>query len=552
MQQNSRELTALGKLTGSLDYGLFSFTFRELLLPPALMTMKHLSKANFALSFRSGVFVPRCLTLPSSLSFLLSPLILCLFLAAGCTKPEPIEDKPVERPLEGMKLQLAIADDPALAAAIMRQRGEWNAQTGAELEIVETTEHKLSQAEALPADAVLCPSHLLGVLAERKLLAPVPSNVLQDASWGDIFELPRLREAAWQKQIMAVPFGSPVFVCCYRADLLEKLQRRPPRTWAEYQDLAKLLAEKGKLEKEEKHPWAGTIEPLAPDWAGLTLLARTASYAKHPDNYSTLFNIDTMEPMIAGPPFVQALEELVAAAKLGPSNPLGVDPAAARTAFLRGETGMALTWPTAAQERNAAKNEMLEKQNPAKGAPQIRIGFCELPGSPKVFNAGSRVWDDRTDENDSRVPLLAISGRLGVVSAKSNHVDAAFQLLVWLSDDRMSTQTSAASPFTTLFRKSHLKSPSQWVEKTIPAPVAVQYANATDAAMRHVQWLGALRIPGRAQYLAALNEAVVAAVQGKKPAMDALSQADAQWRKITERLGLEKQKSAYRHSLGLE
>ena len=98
---------------------------------------------------------------------------------------------------------------------------------------------------------MLCPSHLLGGLAERKLLAPVPPSILHDAQWGGIFELLRLREAAWAHEIMAVPFGSPVFCCYYRADLLEKLGRRPPKTWAEYQDLAKLLAEKGREERGE-------------------------------------------------------------------------------------------------------------------------------------------------------------------------------------------------------------------------------------------------------------------------------------------------------------
>ena len=105
------------------------------------------------------------------------------------------------------------------------------------------------------------PSHLLGVLAERKLLAPVPPRILRDAEWGGVFELLRLREAAWGKQVMAVPFGSPVFCCYYRADLLEKLGRRPPRTWAEYQELAKLLAktpspwERGRIKKSPLSLW---------------------------------------------------------------------------------------------------------------------------------------------------------------------------------------------------------------------------------------------------------------------------------------------------------
>ncbi len=79
----------------------------------------------------------------------------------------------------------------------------------------------------------------------------------------------------------------------------------------------------------------------------------------------------------------------------------------------------------------------------------------------------------------------------------------------------------------------------------------MQYADVTEAALRHEQWLGALRLPGRAEYLAALDEAVRAAVRGQKSPHDALLEAAAKWRKITARLGLDRQRAAYRHSLGL-
>ena len=227
----------------------------------------------------------------------------------------------------------------------------------------------------------------------------------------------KLREAAWAHEIMAVPFGSPVFCCYYRADLLEKLGRRPPQTWAEYQDLAKLLAEKGREERGEGRDWCGTIEPLAPGWAGLVLLARAAPYAKHRDNYSTLFNIDTMEPLVAGPPFVQALEELIAAAKFGPSDPFRYDPAAARAAFWKGQCGMTLTWPTAANDA-AREKESWSLQRPVHRIPRFASGFVELPGSRRVFNLSESAWDTRADDDDPRVPLLAIAGRLGVVNAE--------------------------------------------------------------------------------------------------------------------------------------
>ena len=506
---------------------------------------------------------------PTPLAPLLCSLCFLLLLLSGCSRSESAsQSKPVQRPLEGVKLRLAVVDDPALAAAIVQVRGEWNAETGADFEVVEKTERDLANSDSLPADAVLCPSHMLGDLAERKLLAPVPPKILHDAQWGGIFELLKLREAAWGKQVLAVPFGSPVLCCYYRADLLEKLGRQPPQTWAEYQELAKLLAQSSAGLQAGEGPgvraaqnsplplgegpgvraaWCGTIEPLAPGWAGLTLLARAAPYAKHHDNFSTLFNIDTMEPLVAGPPMVQALEELVTATKLGPADPFRYDPAAVRAAFWNGQCGMALTWPTAAKQGREERGE----GRGGRGS-QIRAGFAELPGSRRVFNLSGQVWDDRTEDDDPHVPLLAIAGRLGVVSAKSERTQAAFELLLWLSDSRMSPQTSAASPATTLFCQSNLKSPKQWVEKPVSQTAAAQYGAATEAALRHEQWLGALCLPGRAEYLAALDEAVAAAVGGKKSPHDALRDAAATWREITAHLGLDRQRAAYRHSLGLE
>ncbi len=527
-------------------------------------TYIHLAAGQLAAEAASPRLAPR----PSPLA----PLSCLLLILAGCPRPESEPQPGHDRlPLEGVTLRLAVVDDPALAAAVVQARGEWNAQTGAELEVTEISEKELERAETLPADAVLCPSHTLGILAERDLIEPVPKNIIRGDQWNGIFDLPKLREAAWGGRIVAVPFGSPVFCCYYRADLLEKLGRRPPRTWSEYRELAELLAKNSPLPLGKgpeansplplgegpgvRAPWSATIEPLAPGWAGLTLLARAAPYAKHRDNFSTLFNIETMAPLIAGEPIVHALEELVATAELGPDDPFQFDPAKVRAAFRRGECGMAISWPTAAvEERGEGRGGRGEFGGLAASAASdsARVGFVELPGSRRVFNLSKNEWDKRADDDDRHVPLLAVAGQMGVVAKGSTNRKAAFQLLLWLSDDRMSPQISALSPATTMFRQSNLDVPGQWVEETVLHAAASQYGEATLAAFSHEQWLGALRIPGRAEYLAALDEAVAAAVRGEKSAQEALQQAETKWREITNRLGLDRQKAAYRHSVGLE
>ena len=472
-----------------------------------------------------------------------SVALLLALLFAGCSPSNPTSQSDSGKPLAGVKLRLVVVDDPAIANAVRGLRDEWNAQTGAEVEVVETSEKQVAFAETLPGDAVICSEHLLGPLAEAKRLAPVPQALVRDPQgpWGQTFELLRSQEAVWGSEVYGVPLGSPVFCCYCRADLLEKLHRKPPETWREYEELARLLRDEG----ADSGPKYGTVEPLARGWAGLVLLARAAAYAKERDNYTTLFDATTLEPAIDGPPFVRALEELVAAAKFGPAGQFDFDPAAARAEFWKGNTVMAISWPTAAKSSTEA-----DGARPARGNP-VRAAFVELPGAAEVYRLSSHAWEPRGDDAGQHVPFLGIAGRMGVVRAESPHADAAFQLLFWLTDPQWSSQVFAASPATTLFRRAQVLSPKAWVEGNVSATAAKQYAEQTAETLARRQFLAALRIPGRADYLAALDEAVQAAVRGTKKPAEALKTAAEKWREINKRLGVQRQRAAYMHSLGL-
>lgn len=138
-----------------------------------------------------------------------------------------------------------------------------------------------------------------------------------------------------------------------------------------------------------------------------------------------------------------------------------------------------------------------------------------------------------------------------MVSTASQWPETAWQLLLWLTDEKWSVQVCAASPATTLFRHAHLAEANAWVERPMTAEAATQYAECVAAALEGRQHLFALRIAGRRDYLAALDAAVRSAVEGENP-QQALGDAAARWREITEQLGVERQKAAYRASLGLD
>jgi len=107
-----------------------------------------------------------------------------------------------------------------------------------------------------------------------------------------------------------------------------------------------------------------------------------------------------------------------------------------------------------------------------------------------------------------------------------------------------------ASSATTLFRDSQLASAGRWTGG-IEAATAKVYGETLQKSSK-LQRFVSLRLPGRDEYLAALDAAVQQALSGEKPPADALVAAAARWREITEKIGPEKQRRALRRDLGLE
>lgn len=467
---------------------------------------------------------------------------LCALLVAGCADSKPVVDdaaKAKQLPFEGLTLKLLVVGDARLAETIGQLRAEWRATTGAEVEVVPMTGDELAQAKVLDGDAIIYPAYELGPLAEREWVRMLDDRELNSAevAWQDIFETDRSYDGSWAGVTYAFPFGSPTLVCCYRKDLLEKIERPPPSTWQEYQELAQLLADR----KTDGHGWSGTCEPLAKGWAGLTLLARAAAYAKHRSHYSTLFDIESMDPLIAGTPFVRALDELRAALKTMSADAGESTPQQVHEALLTGKCGMALTWTSPA----------FGSADVTVGSEKFEIGFAPLPGSPQTFNPKTGQWDTRRSDESVHVPLAGMSGVLGSVMWASPQPQAALQFLGWLSGPQWSERVSPAAANTTLFRRSHLKTPQVWVDPRLDELGALNYAETVEKTLGSADVFGAPRIAGRERYLAALDTAVHAVLAGEKSSEEALTDAANAWRKITDELGLDGQRTAYRHSLGL-
>jgi len=483
---------------------------------------------------RSKVFAPTV-----SRTALLLMLLFCLASVAGCQKaPENSGEQDQSNTSvaqSNVELSVLVVDDPQLSESISHWGGEWGQRTGGSFVVSQSSSKDLLARERIDADLVIYPARLIGTLAERGLITPLRSRQLENENYEleKVFDLLAYTEARWGEDMLALPLGSPVLMLYYRRDMLEQLGRRSPSTWEEYQQLVKLLA-KRPAGASDSTTWFPSLEPTGDGWAGLTLLARAAGYARHRNYYSTLFDIDTLEPHIAGPAFVRALEEMVEVAEQ--TGQPAMNPAQIRAAVHRGECALALSYPTAASQ--------------AGGGSSSAIRLAELPGSQQVINPRDGSWQPRGSQEESHVTLLSVSGRLGSVTSSTLDIPLAQRLLAWLSGAEMSVQILPQTPASALFRESHLAAPGRWVEASLGEQAAEDYAQVMESSLQRPLWLIPPRIPGSAEYLAALDAGVRRALQGEEEPAAALQEVASRWEAITEQYGRESQRTAYLHSLG--
>jgi ABC-type glycerol-3-phosphate transport system substrate-binding protein len=199
----------------------------------------------------------------------LSPCLRCLLIYAamlltGC--PRGKSPAPAEKPGPSLTLRVLVVNEPQLAQAINRLRGEWAEQGTGELDAVSTTWADLAAAKSVDADVVVFSSRHLGELCVRGWLRPVRANVLEsnDFNAEDFFPVVRREIMKWGGQVMAVPLGV-------------------------------------QLVTTDRQRW-----PF-----GLGLLAHAAPRVVTRDRLGVLFDSETMKPLIAEPAFVKSLEKMV-------------------------------------------------------------------------------------------------------------------------------------------------------------------------------------------------------------------------------------------------
>jgi multiple sugar transport system substrate-binding protein len=269
--------------------------------------------------------------------------------------------------------------------------------------------------------------------------------------------------------------------------------------------------------------------------ADAAYLARAAASGQHRDQYSFLFETESMTPRITAPPFVEALEAVAAWKALGPPGIETFKAADARKAFRDGKTALLI--------------DRAERAGDWGNTAARPLGVAPLPGSERVYEPLRQVWE--ADESINKPAYLPVGGgwlvgvRSGLDSVKQA---AALDLARYLAGPDVSSRLRAEHDFPMAPVRSTQMGQGPPDPSSAPDVDPRLWSNAVSRSLMALRVLPGLRIPGADGYLDDLAKGRAAALAGKKPD-EALREVAAAWVARAGTLGVKRQLWHYRRSL---
>lgn len=494
-------------------------------------------------------------------SYRVLPLVVLLG-ATGCDwgSKSPV---PPAHPFKGVSIVAAAIGDPAVLPTLTAQRGEWSADRKAEVTI---RDQPVDARSTAGVDLLVFRGERLGELIDAGLLLDLPESLVRPPAapdsqegedgasvaappdpfrFADVAPAYRDQVAKYGNTRVALPYGGTALVLVYHRDAFEneanraaakeaKLELKPPETWEELDALARFF--QGRDWNQDGRPDAGIALAFGPDPDGLgdaTYLARAAGLGQHHDQYSFLFDADTMAARIDSPPFVEALEKLVALKAAGPDGVETFDAKAARQAFA---------------ERKAAF--LIDRaERAASWGDGKAIGVAQLPGSKRVFDPTRNQYE--TVSRPNRPTYLPDGGGWLVAvcaSSTGSKREAALDFAKYLVSPEVASHVRADPAFPILTVRSSLLSLGPPDSQGAKGVDSRQWSNAVGQTLLADRVVPGLRIPDAQGYLADLAKGRAAALQGES-AQSALRGVAQAWNERSRRHGLKRQLWHYRRSL---
>jgi multiple sugar transport system substrate-binding protein len=362
--------------------------------------------------------------------------------------------------------------------------------------------------------------------------------------WKKAYEdlLPTFREmyCTWGGKRIGMTIDGDVHILYYRKDLFNNPEEReafkkkygydlhPPHTWNEWLDVGEFFCRKAgeKLAGETiDYDFYGASEAAGRMHGNIWLDMRLAPLGYH------YFDPDTMEPD-AKPEYIKAWQNYADSMKNAPGEAIRYGYPEHREIYVKGRCAMVVQWPCIG----------IASEDPSESKIVGKTGYGIVPGWPVEKQMNPKVdWleCDRGKECYVRHIPTAPIGRIMTISSLSQHKEAAYYVIKWMSQENIALETAMDENGCDPCRLSSFKSP-EFRKKWPGADVYL------DTCMKTAEiGFPDLMIPGVAEYIDAKVTATHELFGGKKTAEQAQEYLVELWKGITERKGVEQQKKAF-------
>lgn len=510
-------------------------------------------------------------------------LILLVFVLAACSSPPPAqqpatqdvaatsaassstavvpdEDELSQVPqLDGVAITLLTMDGPQIAEPLKRRAPEFEQRTGASVTIKTVPFADLYQEiandlqQATPQyDAMIFAPQWMVDYAAPGYLEDLTSYVEADAAiqWADIAPFFRDFSAVYNGNIYTIPLDGDFQMVYYRTDILGSEGLEPPTTWDDY--LAIALQLHGQDMNGDGEPDYGSCICNKPNDQAYHMVWSVASpyIQTQGTQQGAFFDTETMQPLVQNEAFAKTLDIFKASASYGPEGQQSlVD---IRTMFIEGRCALTLDWgDIGTLAIDPAKSQVIDN-----------VGAVILPGTTRVLDraTGKLVDCDKTTcpyaiEGVNHAPYAAFGGWSGAINAAADPTKkaAAYAFLSYMSQPAQSNSdvTIGITGFNP-YRTSQFTDRAAWLTAGMSDEAASKYLGAIGVSLSSPNVVLDLRIPQNQQYQeVVLDETLSEFLVGNITQAEAMQRIAAGWEAITNELGRDVQRNAYRATLGL-
>ncbi|MBN3926854.1 extracellular solute-binding protein [Nostoc sp. NMS4] len=476
------------------------------------------------------------------------------------SSPQPTQIKPTVQRFDGITINFLSQADIS-PVAIKPHISKFESQTGAKVNLINVPHQDIHKtlwkdwsSGASKYDAATLVSPWMTDFAKAGYLENLTQHVQSDTAlqWDDVAPFFQNFSATYQGRTYAIPLDGDFHIAYYRKDLLEQAKLEPPSTWEEYLAIAKRFHGKD-LNGDGQPDYGSCIDRTFNGtnaayffWSIVSPFLQSQGTAQ-----GTFFEPQTMKPLVNNQAFARALD--ISKQERDYGSPQGTTQRdVAKELFIRGRCALSVYWGDIGTIAiNPAISKVIDK-----------VGATITPGTTQVLDrkTGKLVACDKFTcpyniEGINHAPYAAGGGWVGVVNAKANSKvkDAAYSFISFISQPAQSNvDVTIGDTGFNPYRISQFNNQEAWIKAGMTSDAASKYLGGISVSLNSPNMVLDLRIPQNQRYQTELlGSVLIDFLTDKITREEAIQRIEKGWEQITNEVGRESQRTAYRASLGL-